>query len=133
MQNSSWGERLRARARDLGLSDSEVARRVGLTQRRYSSYVNMSREPNFADLLRICDGLAITPDHVLGVGELQPSDDAARRIVTALQGMASEHRLLAVAAIEGMAAVGATSANGHSSAEEPVHHPSTTRRRATEV
>ncbi len=103
MGESSWGERLRARGRELGLSDSEVARRVGMTQRRYSSYVNMTREPNFGDLLRICAGLGLTPDWVLGVGPIEPADDAARRALAALARMPAAHRLLAVAALEGMA------------------------------
>lgn len=104
MDASGWGERLRARGRELGLSDSEVARRIGMTQRRYSSYVNMTREPNFGDLLRICGGLGITPDWVLGVGQVEPADDAARRALAALTRMPAAHRTLAVAALEGMAA-----------------------------
>lgn len=99
----SWGERLRARGRELGMSDSEVARRVGMTQRRYSSYVNMTREPNFSDLLRICEGLAVTPDYVLGVTGIEPGDDAGRRVAAALAQMPAMHRTLAVAAVEGMA------------------------------
>ena len=41
-----FGERLRARAKELGLTDSEVARRTGLTQRRNSNYVNETVEPD---------------------------------------------------------------------------------------
>lgn len=104
MDAAGWGERLRARGRELGMSDSEVARRIGLTQRRYSSYVNMTREPNFGDLLRICAGLGVAPDWVLGVGPIEPADDAARRALAALARMPAAHRLLAVAALEGMAA-----------------------------
>lgn len=87
----------------LGLTDSEVARRVGLTQRRYSSYVTMSREPSFADLLRICAGLATTPDYVLGVGKPDLADDDLRRAGTALERMPAGQRMLALAALDGMA------------------------------
>lgn len=104
MDALGWGERLRARGRELGLSDSEVARRIGLTQRRYSSYVNMTREPNFGDLLRICAGLGVTPDWVLGVHPMEPGDDADRRALAALARMPAAYRSLAVAALEGMAA-----------------------------
>lgn len=98
-----WGERLRERARELGISDSEVARRVGMTQRRYSSYVNMAREPNYEDLLRVCAALGITPDHVLGVRPLEPREDVERRAVEALRRMPPKARELALAALEGMA------------------------------
>ena len=103
MDAAGWGERLRARGRELGMSDTEVARRVGMTQRRYSSYVNMTREPNFGDLLRICAGLGTTPDWVLGMRETEPADDAARRALAALARMPVAHQTLAVAALEGMA------------------------------
>ena len=103
MDAGSWGDRLRERARALGLTDSEVARRIGMTQRRYSSYVNMAREPNFTDLLRICQGLATSPDWVLGVGKPDTVDDDLRRAGTALKRMSGEQRVLAVAALEGIA------------------------------
>lgn len=98
-----WGERLRTRARELGLTDSDVARRVGLTQRRYSSYVNMSREPGFRDLLRICEGLGVTPNFVLGVDLPSAHDDGLRRAGSALGRMSDEQRTLALAALDGMA------------------------------
>ena len=60
------GEKLQARARELGLTDAEVARRLGLAQGRYSNYVNGNREPDLATLTRICRELAITPDQLLG-------------------------------------------------------------------
>ena len=63
----TWGERLRLRARELGLTDAEVARRLGLAQGRYSAYVNMAREPDLALFLRICQVLGTTPDVILGV------------------------------------------------------------------
>lgn len=63
------GERLQARARELGLSDAEVARRLGLAQGRYSNYANGVREPDFATFIRICNELSITPNEVLGFGD----------------------------------------------------------------
>ena len=60
------GDRLRARARELELSDSEVARRLGLSQARYANYVAENREPDFETLLRICRVLGVTPNELLG-------------------------------------------------------------------
>lgn len=57
--------RLRQRAKDLGLSDAEVARRCGLTERRYAHYVGGSREPDLETLVRICTVLAVTPNDLL--------------------------------------------------------------------
>lgn len=60
------GERLRVRARELGLSDAEVARRLGLSQPRYAHYVSGVREPDFPTLARICRALAMSPNEALG-------------------------------------------------------------------
>ena len=65
------GERLRARAQELGLSDAEVARRLGLAQSRYSNYVNGTREPDFGTFVRICIELNVTPNSILGFGTLE--------------------------------------------------------------
>jgi transcriptional regulator with XRE-family HTH domain len=49
-----FAKRLRERARQLQLSDAEVARRAGLAERRYGHYVRGMREPDYATLVRIC-------------------------------------------------------------------------------
>lgn len=65
------GDLLRARARELGLSDAEVARRLGLAQPRYAHYVSGVREPDFATFARICRALAMSPNEALGF-EVRP-------------------------------------------------------------
>ncbi len=60
------GKRLRDRAAALGLTDSEVARRLQLSQARYHNYVADTAEPDYATLVRICRVLSTTPDFVLG-------------------------------------------------------------------
>lgn len=102
-----WGERLRVRGRELGLNATQVAERVGMTQRRYSSYVNETREPNFDDLMRICAALATSPDYVLGAKALEAHDDIEQRVLMVLRLMAPQARHLAVAALEGIAAADA--------------------------
>lgn len=66
--SSGWPGRLKGRARELGIPDAEVARRVGLAANRYSNYVNGIREPDLRMFARICRALATTPDAVLGFG-----------------------------------------------------------------
>lgn len=61
------GDRLRQRARELGLTDSEVARRLGLSQARYANYVADKREPDYRTLLDICRILSLSPDDLFGV------------------------------------------------------------------
>ena len=99
------GEKLQARARELGLTDAEVARRLGLAQGRYSNYVNGAREPDLATLARICRELAISPDELLGFRTRE--DDGATavraRIDVLLDGFGPEklelaHGLLTVVA-----------------------------------
>ena len=60
-----FAKRLRERARQLELSDAEVARRAGLSERRYGHYVRGTREPDLQTLLRICAALDVTPNDVL--------------------------------------------------------------------
>src|SRR5256885_10530471 len=61
----TFAQRIRERARELGLSDAEVARRAGLSERRYGYYSTGEREPNLATLVRICEVLAATPNDLL--------------------------------------------------------------------
>jgi transcriptional regulator with XRE-family HTH domain len=62
---SLFAARLRQRARQLHLPDAEIARRAGLTERRYGHYVRGAREPDFVTLLRICSVLSLTPNDLL--------------------------------------------------------------------
>ncbi len=58
--------KLRERARQLGLSNAEVARRADLNGRRYGHYARGTREPNLETLVRICAVLETTPNDLLG-------------------------------------------------------------------
>jgi transcriptional regulator with XRE-family HTH domain len=60
-----FAKRLRDRARQLNLSDAEVARRAGLAERRYGHYVRSTHEPDYATLVRICEALDVTPNDLL--------------------------------------------------------------------
>lgn len=61
-----FGKNLRARAKELGLSDAEVARRCGLNERRYGFYVTGDREPDLATLARIAGVLDCSIDKLIG-------------------------------------------------------------------
>ena len=66
------GDRMRARARELGMSDAEVARRTGLTQQRYANYVADRHEPDLETFSRICSVLQSTADSMLGEPAFEP-------------------------------------------------------------
>ena len=70
------GDRLKARAAELGLSGAEVARRAGLTATRYGHYLQDIREPDLATLVRICRVLGLRPDVLLAYDQADPGSDA---------------------------------------------------------
>ena len=96
------GERLRHRARELGLADAEVARRLGLSQSRYAHYVSGVREPDFATFVRICRALAFTPDVALGFSkkdEGMPAERVLRERIMAVVTVMDEATLRTAAAL----------------------------------
>lgn len=102
------GSRLRARARALGLSDAEIARRLGFGPSRYTNYISDLREPDFATLLRICELLETTPNTILGVGEQAlPATSAEvlrERIAVAAKAMDADTLRLAAEVMNALAA-----------------------------
>ena len=80
------GKHLRQRARQLGLSDAEVARRAGLSERRYGHYVTGTREPDLATLVNICAVLDVTPNQLLGIEKTAPFKGERGRLAARLSG-----------------------------------------------
>lgn len=64
-----FSKQLKLRAEMLGLSNAEVARKLGLSERRYSHYVTGAREPDLAMVVRIAKTLGTTPNELLGFSE----------------------------------------------------------------
>lgn len=88
-----FAHRLRTRAAELGIRHAEVARRSGLSERRYSHYVSGIREPDLATLVRIATALQTTPNDLLGVGEPpqpSPREILADRLNSAAQGLSDD-------------------------------------------
>lgn len=79
---------LRRRSQLLGLPHAEVARRAGLSERRYGNYVTGDREPDLATLARIAMVLGTTPNDLLGFNEDRPAmEEGINRLITAAQAM----------------------------------------------
>lgn len=62
-----FASKLRERAEQLGISNSEAARRAGLDERRYAHYVRGRSEPDLATLVRIAKALDTHPNALLGL------------------------------------------------------------------
>jgi transcriptional regulator with XRE-family HTH domain len=92
----AFAAKLRQRAKDLKISNSEAARRIGLSERRYAHYVSGKREPDLATLMRIAEALETTPSALLGfgAGKRERTQRAAlkTRLTTAANAM-SDHEL----------------------------------------
>lgn len=69
-----FSQRLRQRAKALGISNAEVARRAGLDERRYAHYISGRNEPNLSTILKVADVLGTTPNWLLGVDEIADTD-----------------------------------------------------------
>lgn len=93
MLEPSFAQRLKARARELRLSDAAVARRVGISERRYGHYAKGDREPNLELLARIARALQTTPNHLLGFEEPARAGEAPQAAGIDLPGLGSRiHR-----------------------------------------
>lgn len=89
---NGMGARMKARAQELGLSDTKVAERAGLAQTRYAAYAIDKYEPDLGTLLRICRVLHLTPDELLGWTEEDGAGtaDLRRRIATNLSALSPD-------------------------------------------
>lgn len=100
-------ERLKQRAKALGLPDAEVARRAGLSERRYGNYVSGIRQPDYDTLIRICTVLAITPNEALGWSSCASVSDERDRLMNNLKSitstLADRDLRVAVSVIEALA------------------------------
>lgn len=101
------GQRLRERARELGLADATVAERLGLSQQRYHNYVSDQTEPDYDTLLRICRALDTTPNAVLGTepprAEPEETEALRARIAATVNTMAAATLRITAAVVDVLA------------------------------
>ncbi|MBD9492206.1 helix-turn-helix domain-containing protein [Ensifer sp. ENS11] len=99
---------LKRRAEQLGISNAEVARRAGLSDRRYGNYVSGVREPDLSTLVRVADVLGISVDELLGVNATNNKvrtveEQFQDRIAVALKALKCEDLQRVVLMIEALA------------------------------
>jgi len=105
----TFADNLRRRAQELELSNAEVARRVGLSERRYAHYVSGRNEPDLAMLIRIADVLQSTPNDLLGLntsaGKQSQRELTLERLKAAGAVMTNDDLEAAVAQAEAVIAI----------------------------
>lgn len=102
-----FAKNLRQRAAALGLSNAEVARRLGLEERRYGNYVTGRREPDLATLLRISEVLGVSLDLLLSsndAGAQNALDILRSRLATAATVLSEQELQSVVIQVEALAA-----------------------------
>ena len=102
---------VRERAAELGLSQAEVARRCGISERRFGHYMSDRSEPSLQILIKISEVLDTSPNVLLGVERMSASgrkpDERTRikgRIAAACAAMDEASLPLALTLVEAVLA-----------------------------
>jgi transcriptional regulator with XRE-family HTH domain len=98
-----FAKNLKSRAAELGVSNAEVARRAGLSERRYGNYIVGRREPDLQTLVRIAEVLETTPDVLLGVTDTGKQDLLLDKINSAIKPLSRPDKETVAAMVEGLA------------------------------
>lgn len=81
---------VRARAASLGMTLAEVARRSGVSERRFGNYVAGIRNPDLDTLVRIARALQTTPNELLGF-RTDDGDPLRRELVAGIMALDEQH------------------------------------------
>ena len=105
---TSFASRLRARGRQLKMSEAQIAKHLGLSRACYADYVNGGGERDIALLLRLCRVLRISPNELLGYEGGAAAPPATRRylqrIAAAVPVLTPKSLKMAASIIDAMAA-----------------------------
>jgi transcriptional regulator with XRE-family HTH domain len=94
------GARIRARRRELGLSQSALGEALGVTFQQIQKYENGKNRVSGSSLMRMCEILASTPEDLLGTKPQRNSgnavnllnDRSVRRALEAIQALPEKKR-----------------------------------------
>ena len=73
MAEDTWISRTRQRLDALKMTQSDLARQIGVSPSRLGNYLNGRREPSLEDFKKIVSELNVTSDWILFGGTNQPS------------------------------------------------------------
>ena len=65
--NSGIGDRVRRLRFDNGLTQAEVAQRIGVTQQTYSRYEGEGAKLDSEVIVKLCELYGVTADYILGI------------------------------------------------------------------
>ena len=82
-------EEVRKRAAEFELTQAELARRSGVTERAFQHYLSGRSEPSLATLVRIASALGCTPNDLLGVGRQAKAPDSRTKLVMQISAVCS--------------------------------------------
>lgn len=110
-----FSSNLKRRAEQLGISNAEVARRVGLSERRYGNYISGRREPDLATLVKISSVLGMSLDELLSTDTKETVQTAKRllqdRISSATQTLEDDDLERVAIMIDALAAARSSQAS----------------------
>lgn len=87
-----FAQNIKTRAKELDLANAEVARRLGLSERRYAHYVSGRNEPDLAMIIKIAKVLDTTPHALLGweTNKQSPREVLESKMLSIARAMSNE-------------------------------------------
>lgn len=79
-KNNTLGNRIKSRRQALGLSQSDLSKKLNCSQAALSQYENGNREPGLMDLSSIARYLKTTTDYLLGLTDIVAADGTIKVI-----------------------------------------------------
>jgi len=67
-----FARRLKELRNEKGITQEDLARRIGCPSSLISYYETMQREPGFSNILALCEVFGETPDYLMGVAGQRP-------------------------------------------------------------
>ena len=87
-------ENLKRARENAGLTQTQAAQKIGVSDGTYKNYEQGKREPNGDKLVPIANAFGVTTDYLLGRPTAQPPTDALERLFTEKSFSALEEELL---------------------------------------
>jgi transcriptional regulator with XRE-family HTH domain len=100
---STFGKRLAATRKARGLSQRDLAQRIGISHRMVAYYESQAKRPPAATLSTIAQVLGVTTDQLLGVEELalqEPQNSRLWKRLQVINKLASKDQKKAVEFVE---------------------------------
>lgn len=101
MKRGDIGMAIRRRLKLLGINQAEAARRLSWSSERFNKYVLDKSQPDYSDLLKICDVLETTPNGLFDCREKTVDEDLLTRLLARVPDALRRNRIFPAPAIVG--------------------------------